>query len=87
MGVMMYDVGLNGGLGLCLTFAITADQGDSGSAGRIARADVARVCVAALKSAAAKNVTLELFSKDGSQAVSEVDMIFNGLKPDNGPAK
>ena len=48
---------------------------------------MARVCVAALKSTAAKNVTVELFSKDGSQAVSEIDSIFNGLKPDNGPAK
>ena len=48
---------------------------------------MARVCVAALKSTAAKNVTLELFSKDGTQGPSEVDSIFNGLKPDSGPAK
>ncbi len=65
----------------------SAGQGDAGNAGRIARSDVARVCVAALKSTAAKNVTVELFSKDGSQAASEIDSIFNGLKPDNGPAK
>ena len=48
---------------------------------------MARVCVAALNSTAAKNVTVELFSKDGSQAASEIDSIFNGLKPDNGLAK
>jgi len=66
---------------------VVASQGDTGSAGRIARSDVARVCVAALKSTAAKNVTLELFSKDGTQGPSEVDSIFNGLKPDSGPAK
>ena len=65
----------------------SAGQGDTGNAGRIARSDVARVCVAALNSTAAKNVTVELFSKDGSQAASEIDSIFNGLKPDNGLAK
>ena len=48
---------------------------------------MARVCVAALKSTSAKNVTVELFSKDGSQGASEIDSIFNGLKPDNGLAK
>ena len=60
-----------------------AAQGDSGSAGRIARADVARVCVAALSVPAARNVTLELFSKDGSPAADQMSTIFNGLKPDN----
>ena len=48
---------------------------------------MSRVCVAALQSAAAKNVTVELFSKDGSQAAAEIDSIFNGLKSDTGPAK
>jgi hypothetical protein len=48
---------------------------------------VARVCVAALTNPAARNVTLELFSKDGSPAADQVDQIFNGLKPDSGPAK
>ena len=62
-----------------------AAQGDSGSAGRIARADVARVCVAALSAPAAKNVTLELFSKDGSPAADQMSTIFNGLKPDSAP--
>ena len=66
---------------------IIADQGDSGNAGRIARSDVARVCVAALKNPASKNVTLELFSKDGSPTADNVDMLFNGLKADNGPVK
>ena len=64
-----------------------AGQGDSGSAGRIARSDVAHICVAALTNPAARNVTLELFSKDGSPAADQVDQIFNGLKPDSGPAK
>ena len=62
-----------------------AAQGDSGSAGRIARADVARVCVAALSAPAAKNVTLELFSKDGSTTADQMSTIFNGLKPDSAP--
>jgi hypothetical protein len=61
-------------------------QGDSGSAGRIARSDVSRVCVAALANPAARNVTLELFSKDGSPAADQVDRIFTGLQPDDGPA-
>lgn len=62
-----------------------AAQGDSGSAGRIARADVARVCVAALSAPAAKNVTLELFSKDGSPAAAQMSTLFTALKPDNAP--
>ena len=48
---------------------------------------MARVCVAALKSDAAKNLTMELFSKDGSQTPAELDSIFNGLKPDSSVAK
>ena len=66
---------------------VIADQGDGGSAGRIARSDVARVCVAALKNPASKNVTLELFSKDGSPSADNIDIIFNGLKADSGPVK
>lgn len=43
--------------------------------------------MAALKNPASKNVTLELFSKDGSPTADNTDMIFNGLKADNGPVK
>jgi hypothetical protein len=60
----------------------SAGQGDV-TAGRVARSDVAAVCVAALTDPAAKNVTLELSSKKGSPApVDQLQSIFTGLAKD-----
>lgn len=60
-------------------------QGDHGS-GRVSRADVAAVCVAALTDPAARNVTLELLSApaDGEPAplAQQLRGLFAGLKPD-----
>lgn len=66
-------------------------QGDTG-AGRVSRADVAAVCVAALTDPAAANVTLELLSKpaakDGAPPPTppplreQLASLFAGLKPD-----
>ena len=52
-------------------------------AGQVARSDVARVCVAALTSSSAKNVTFELSSKKGSPApANQLQTLFAGLQPD-----
>ena len=52
-------------------------------AGQVSRADVARVCVAALTDPAAKNVTLELSSKKGVPAPDDqLKTLFKGLQPD-----
>lgn len=60
-------------------------QGDRGS-GRVSRADVAAVCVAALTDPAARNVTFELVSKPAEgQApplAQQLRGLFAGLKPD-----
>ncbi|KAL4459105.1 hypothetical protein ABPG75_013970 [Micractinium tetrahymenae] len=60
-------------------------QGDR-SSGRVSRADVAAVCVAALTAPAARNVTLELMSKpaEGQAAplAQQLRGLFGGLKPD-----
>jgi uncharacterized protein YbjT (DUF2867 family) len=64
--------------------ALVVAQGDTGSPGRVARADVARVCVAACGSPAAAGVTLELAS-DGKKLAAEGPMLaslFDGLKKD-----
>ena len=59
---------------------VRVEQGDSGT-GFVPRADVARVCVAALKSPAARNRTFELY---GTQlpADSDWDAVFGKLAPD-----
>ena len=59
-----------------------AGQGDN-VAGQVSRADVARVCVAALTDPSAKNVTLELSSKKGVPApADQLKTLFKGLQPD-----
>lgn len=59
-----------------------AAQGDT-TAGRVARSDVAAVCVAALTDPASKNVTLELSSKKGSPAPpNQLQSIFSKLSAD-----
>lgn len=54
------------------------EQGDRGT-GFIPRADVARVCVAALESPAARNRTFELYSGPGSPP-SDWNAVFGALK-------
>lgn len=61
-------------------------QGDTMS-GKVSRADVAAVCVAALTDPAAKNVTLELVSKPAegqapAPLAQQLRGLFGGLKPD-----
>jgi uncharacterized protein YbjT (DUF2867 family) len=59
---------------------VRLEQGDQGT-GVIPRADVARVCVAALSSPAARNRTFEVY---GAQTPPETDWnaLFSRLKPD-----
>lgn len=71
---------------------LVAAQGDKGS-GRVARADVAAACVAALGDPAAKNVTLELVSKPAAgegaavpPLAAQLKGLFSGLQPDSKPA-
>jgi uncharacterized protein YbjT (DUF2867 family) len=63
---------------------VRLEQGDSGT-GFIPRADVARVCVAALKSPAARNRTFEVY---GGQPppVTDWDAVFGKLKADEPPS-
>jgi uncharacterized protein YbjT (DUF2867 family) len=63
---------------------VRLEQGDSGT-GFIPRADVARVCVAALKSPAARNRTFEVY---GGQPppVTDWDALFGKLKADEPPS-
>lgn len=64
--------------------ALIIAQGDNGSPGRVSRADVARVCVAACTSPAAAGVTLEL-AADGKKLAAEGPMLatlFDGLVKD-----
>jgi uncharacterized protein YbjT (DUF2867 family) len=56
---------------------IRLEQGDRGS-GFIPRADVARVCVAALESPAARNRTFELYSGPGAPP-ADWDAVFGAL--------
>ena len=62
--------------------ALVVQQGDK-AAGRVARADVAAVCVAALGDAAARNVVLEL-SSDAKRPAGDTPLegLFAGLKPE-----
>lgn len=61
---------------------VRAFQGDDlRNAGRIPRADVAAVCLAALGNAAALNKTFEILS-DESTARTDFDALFAGLKAD-----
>jgi hypothetical protein len=55
-----------------------ADQGDR-VAGRVSRADVAAVAVAALSDSNAANVTFELSSKAGLPRPRQLDSLFEGL--------
>lgn len=57
---------------------IRLEQGDRGT-GFIPRADVARVCVAALESPAARNRTFELYSGPGAPP-SDWNAVFGALK-------
>ena len=51
--------------------------------GRVSRADTAAVCVAALTSPSAKNVTFELSSKSGTPTHKEhLHTLFENLKAD-----
>eukprot|EP00887_Chlorella_sp_A99_P006939 scaffold2.g6939.t1 len=69
---------------------LIAAQGDAGAGGRVGRADVAAVCVAALDNPAAANVTLELTSKTAAQLrgaavpplAAQLRSLFKGLAPD-----
>lgn len=56
------------------------EQGDKGT-GFIPRADVARVCVAALKSPAARNRTFELYSAPSASPEMDWDAAFGKLAP------
>lgn len=59
-----------------------ADQGDR-VAGRVSRADVAAVAVAALSDARAANVTFELSSKAGAvPPAHQLSSLFEGLAKD-----
>ena len=91
---MKYTIVRPGGLkdGPAGEKTLVVQQGDT-SAGSVARADVAAVCVAALADPAAKNVTLELFSESSAGAAGEqkkvlvpfadqLKNIFSGLKQD-----
>jgi uncharacterized protein YbjT (DUF2867 family) len=60
--------------------SVRLEQGDAGT-GFIPRADVARVCVAALKSPAARNRTFELYSGQ-SAPDTDWDAAFGNLAPD-----
>jgi uncharacterized protein YbjT (DUF2867 family) len=60
---------------------VRLEQGDRGT-GFIPRADVARACVAALKSPAARNRTFELYSAPGSSPDMDWDAAFGKLVPD-----
>lgn len=60
--------------------AVVFQQGDTGT-GMVPRADVARVCVAALKHPEAKNRTFELFGADGLASTQWAEL-FGALKPD-----
>ncbi len=59
---------------------VRLEQGDQGT-GFASRADVARVCVAALKSAAARNRTFEVYSA-GTPADPDWDALFGTLAAD-----
>lgn len=59
---------------------VRLEQGDKGT-GVIPRADVARVCVAALKSAAARNRTFELYGAE-TPPVTDWDGLFGKLAAD-----
>lgn len=64
--------------------ALAVDQGDNIS-GRVSRADVGSVCVAALDSPLTKNVTLELLAKKPpapAPAAGQLAGLFDALKPD-----
>ena len=64
--------------------ALVVRQGDTGSPGRVSRADVARVCVAAAFSPDAAGVTLELAS-DSKRLAAEgpaLAALFRGLAKD-----
>ncbi len=64
---------------------VRLEQGDKGT-GFIPRGDVARVCVAALKSPAARNRTFEAYSAPGSGPDMDWDAAFGQLAPDPAPA-
>jgi uncharacterized protein YbjT (DUF2867 family) len=64
--------------------ALVVAQGDKGAPGRVSRADVARVCVAATAAPAAAGVTLELAS-DAKKLAAEgpaLSLLFEGLVKD-----
>lgn len=63
---------------------VRMEQGDKGT-GFIPRGDVARVCVAALKSPAARNRTFELYSAPSSSPAMDWDAVFSKLSPDLSP--
>jgi len=60
---------------------VRLEQGDKGT-GFISRGDVARVCVAALKSPAARNRTFELYSAPSSSPAMDWDEAFGKLAAD-----
>ncbi|MEQ1801213.1 MAG: SDR family oxidoreductase [Gammaproteobacteria bacterium] len=60
---------------------VRLEQGDRGT-GFIPRADVARVCVAALKSPAARNRTFELYSAPSAGPDTDWDAAFGKLAAD-----
>ena len=63
---------------------VRLEQGDKGT-GFIPRADVARVCVAALKSPAARNRTFELYSAPSASPETDWDAAFGKLAADPAP--
>ncbi|KAK9843431.1 hypothetical protein WJX81_002050 [Elliptochloris bilobata] len=79
-----YTVVRPGGLtnGPALTEELVVNQGDR-VAGRVSRADVAAVAVAALSDPRAANVTLELSSKSGAvPPANQLSSLFKGLAKD-----
>lgn len=61
--------------------ALKFDQGDRIS-GQVSRADVARVCIAALENPAARNVTFEMIALPGEPPQTTLGELFASLEPD-----
>ena len=62
--------------------ALLVDQGDEMETGRIPRADVAEICVAALGEASARNKTFEVVTRDGPPS-RDWGALFASLAPDD----
>ncbi|MEM9529859.1 MAG: SDR family oxidoreductase [Pseudomonadota bacterium] len=81
---LAYTVVRPGGLSddAARTGKLVLDQGDTLETGRISRADVAEICVAALSSPAARNRTFEVIAEAGATD-RDWDGLFTPLQPDS----